>query len=80
MSTLNAVAEAFKEIGRVVRIFSVGGRRVERFLQEQRYRPPGAAVVRREPPRAEGLPRSAAEGRSEGEEGEKAVRSLRTRP
>lgn len=38
MNTLNAVAEAFKEIGRVVRIFSVGGRRVERFLREQRYR------------------------------------------
>lgn len=38
MNSLNAVAAAFKEIGRVVRIFSVGGRRVERFMQEQRYR------------------------------------------
>lgn len=37
MSSLNAVAEAFEEIGRVVRVFSVGGRRVERFMQEQRY-------------------------------------------
>lgn len=38
MNTLNAVAEAFKEIGRVVRIFQVGGRRVQRFEEEQRYR------------------------------------------
>lgn len=38
MNQHNAVAEAFKEIGRVVRIFSVGGRRVERFLREQTQR------------------------------------------
>ncbi len=37
MNQRDAVAEAFKEIGRVVRIFQVGGRRVQRFEEEQLY-------------------------------------------
>jgi len=35
---LSAVAEAFKELARVLRIAQVGGRRVQRFEEEQRWR------------------------------------------
>lgn len=38
MEHLNPIAAAFKEVARILRIAQVGGRRVQRFEIEQRYR------------------------------------------